>query len=345
MSQVLNLTPFAACCLPSLSRDDHELTMLVVQGRFVLPPPGSVRREPPTPAVDQGEVGLDDVYLGDPATSSLQIEGQSAYTRPGTDVYLRGHAWAPGERPVARSLVDLRVGSRRRTAVVFGERVWGPGLAGGGLRPGRPEPFVSVPLCYERCLGGTLAAPSRSEAAVSDHNPVGRGLHAASHAVGERLPNFEDPERLIERHGDWPAPHGFGPIARHWLPRRSWAGTYDEPWLARRVPLWPSDLDERFFSAAAPGLCITPHLVGGESVQVSGMSPAGVYTFSLPAVALQARFERAGGSIRRRLVLDAIDIDTHAGVLTLTWRTHVAANSLSVAAIVLRALASWETAA
>lgn len=91
MSQLINLTPFAATCLPSMSRDNRGLTLLVVQGRFALPSPGSARRDPPAALEDQGEVGLDDVYSGDPAASSLRREGQSTYTRPGTDVYLRLH--------------------------------------------------------------------------------------------------------------------------------------------------------------------------------------------------------------------------------------------------------------
>lgn len=347
MSRLVNLTALDATCLPSMSRDDRALTLLVAQGRFSLPTPGSKRRDALTMLEPRREVGLHDLHYGHPASSSLRREGQSAYTRPGTDVSLAGHAWATGERPAARGLVDLQIGSVRRTAAVFGEREWSVGLAGGAPRPGRPEPFINIPLRYERCLGGVAPlASSRTDALLSAQNPVGRGLYASPHdALGKPLPNFEDPMRPIEVYGDWPAPHGFGPIARHWLPRRSWAGTYDDQWLARRVPLWPADLDERFFSAAPPGLCVAPYLVGGEPVHISGMSSAGPYDFQLPRVPLQARFEIRGRSVRQMMILDAIDIDTTDEVMTMTWRTSVAVAPLSVNVVVLRALSPWEVAA
>ena len=40
MSALENLTPFAATCIPSLSRNDELLTLVVVAGRFLLPQPG-----------------------------------------------------------------------------------------------------------------------------------------------------------------------------------------------------------------------------------------------------------------------------------------------------------------
>lgn len=346
MSEVLNLTPYAAAFIPSMSRDDRELTLLVVQGRFALPPAGAPRREELTPLEERGDIGFEDTYRGDPETGSLETEGQSAYTRHGTDVYLRGHAWAPGERAVSKSNLGLRIGTMQKVASVFGERIWTRGLGSGGLRPGRPVPFTSIPLCYERCLGGNPPNPSKADARLADHNPTGCGLYAnARNAIGERLPNFEDPKNPIQGYGGWPMPHGFGPIARHWQPRRALAGTYDDKWLEERVPLWPHDLDERFFSAASPGLCAVPHLVGGEPVRVVGMSGAGDYDFWLPLVVLQARFELGQASPKRRLVLDGIDIDTDAGTLTMTWRTHIAVGPLSVSSVVLRALERWEVAA
>ena len=42
-------------------------------------------------------------------------------------------------------------------------------------------------------------------------------------------------------------PAGFGPIPPHWQPRLRYAGTYDEAWQRDRYPLYPTDLDDRFF--------------------------------------------------------------------------------------------------
>lgn len=341
MSALENLTGFAAACIPSMSRDDRLLTVVVVSGRFELPAPGVRSIELPTLAPNQGEVRLADEYAGEPASSALVREGQSTYTRPGTDLYLHGHAWAPGGRPVARSAVELRVGPHGKRAVVFGERTWSRGIT--GVVPSRADPFESIPLTYWRCFGGAPARPARDVAEAAEHNPVGCGLHnSGGEAVGSPLPNFEDPDALLCGPGDRPRPCGFGPVARHWRPRRLFAGTYDQAWAERRVPLWPKDLDERFFAAAAHGLLAVPHLEGGEPVRIVGMSPDGAFEFSLPRVHLQARFELGTGSVKRRLILDAIEFDPDASLFTMYWRAHVVADPFNIGVVIVRALATWE---
>ena len=341
MSQLENLTPFAALCLPSMSRTDERLTLIVVSGRFELPSAGVPRTEPPRTAEEQGEVRLADEHAGEPNALELVHEGQATYTRPGTDLYLHGLAWAPGGKPTPRSTIGLRVGPCQKGAVVFGERVWSQGI--GGASPSRPVPFASMPLTYTRCFGGTPASPSRAEAEASEHDPIGCGLHGSEReAIGQPLPNFEDPQALINAQGDRPRPCGFGPVARHWRPRRAFAGTYDQAWAELRMPLWPKDLDERFFCAAAPGLCAVPHLQGGELVRIVGMAPDGAYEFPLPRVRLEARFEVGRSSIRRRMVLDALSFELEESSFVMTWRAYVAADPLAVAAVVVRALASWE---
>ena len=341
MSALENLTPFAATCIPSMARDDRLLTLVIVAGRFEMPPAGARGDAPPAIAADQGEVLLVDRYVGDPASSSLLYAGQSAPTRPCTDLALHGHVWAPGGKPCARGLVGLRVGRWHKQAIVFGDRVWSAGVT--GPTPGRPKPFVSLPLGYERCFGGTPARFLRSTAAATEHNPVGRGLHDSERdARDQPLPNFEDPDAPLQTLTDRPRPCGFGPIARHWRPRREFAGTYDRAWLERRAPLWPADLDDRFFSAAAPGLQATPHLEGGEPVQIVGMSPHGAHAFTLPRHHLQARFEVGRDSHRRRLILDAVHFEPDAASFTMYWRAHLVADPLTVAVAVVRALAPWE---
>ena len=296
MSGVLNLTPYAAVSLPSLSRDDYELTLVVVQARFHLPSAGVVARDELRPLDEQGEIQLADDYYGDPATTSLAAEGQSAYVRPGTDISMRGDAWAPGGRPTTQSLVGLRVANRQKGAVVLGERVWTPGLA--GLVPSRPIPFTSIPLRYERCFGGTAAQLRGARARAADRNPVGRGIYPSEReAVGGLLPNFEDPRHPITSYADHPPPHGFGPIARHWQPRRALSGTYDDAWLEDRVPLWPADFDERFFLSAPVDL------QGGPSPRRRGTCSCGGYV-SPRCVRVHVAPPGVRGAVRARAGLD-----------------------------------------
>src|SRR5207302_3596070 len=65
--------------------------------------------------------------------------------------------------------------------------------------------------------------------------PSRRSSDLAGHLSGQRVPNVEYPKSLIS----WkqPRPAGFGPIARDWVPRVEFAGTYDEKWEQERLPL------------------------------------------------------------------------------------------------------------
>lgn len=345
MSQLLNLSPFAAESLPSMSTSDEDLALVVVAGRFAMPPPGKPSPEPPAPSEDQPPPVLADVYADDPEASSLRHEGQGVPTRPGTDIYLVGHAWTPGGRPAPRAQVALRVGPCQRGAVVFGDRYWTEGVA--GLRPSSPAPFTQLPLVYERCFGGSPENPSRGVVEAADRNPVGQGLVArASQAAGERLPNFEDPQALITTPADHPWPRGFGPVARHWQPRRALGGTYDELWLKTRAPLWPRDLDERFFCAASEGLCATPHLRGGEPVRLVGVCPDGPFEFVLPTVHLQCKFEFRDRTVPEPMILDGVVLEPDERAFTLYWRASVATGKqpLALDSIVVRQLEPWEVA-
>ncbi|WP_106391006.1 DUF2169 domain-containing protein [Enhygromyxa salina] len=127
------------------------------------------------------------------------------------------------------------------------------------------------------------------------HNPVGEGLVPSfTSAVDRALPNIEDPNQLIQSPSDLPIPAGFGPIARHWGPRRVFAGTYDDAWATKHAPLWPADLDERFFRAASPGLQAPEHLVGGEPVRLVGLHPDGAIEFAAARLHLAPRSLSSG---------------------------------------------------
>ncbi|PRQ03421.1 hypothetical protein ENSA5_16270 [Enhygromyxa salina] len=337
--ELVNLTPFALQVTPSMSRDDRDLVLLVVMASYEIPRP----HEATTPRVaeEQPPPPMTDAYHGDPSSSSLRVEGQSIYARPGTDVYIRGHAWTPGGRPSARSELHVRVGPCRHSALVLGERVWSRSFA--TLTATRPTSFECIPILWERSFGGSPGHARGRRAEIAARNPVGCGLYEdRPTADGRPLPNFEDPRQPISGFGDLPEPVGFGPIPRHWQPRLSHAGTYDQTWVETRAPLWPADMDERLFCAAAPGLHAQPHLRGGEPVILLGLHPDGPIEFELPALALTARFEFRRRILEQALVLDAIDIDGDHMRLGLIWRTAVQADPLELQSILVRELATWE---
>lgn len=339
-----NLTPFSAECLPFMNAANEDTVLVVVAGRFALPNPadgfheGELLVHP-----DQRPVPLCDVYTGQPGRSSLYWEGQASCARPGTDIYLHGHAQAPRGVPVTDLDISIRVGQMERRAQVFGDRVWRRGLW--GLRPSEPTPFVQMPLCYERCLGGWFPQASTRDATAIERNPVGCGLYAsAREAEGQPLPNLEDPQALIRSPEDRPLPQGFGPLARGWMPRRRFSGRFDSKWQAEQAPLWPTDTDAQFFSAAAPGMFCTPHLVGGEEVSLLGLHSEGPLRFRLPSYMLVSKLRFAGYTLRQLLRLEAIMFELHQSSLTMIWRANLPLRQslLALRACIVRVVAQWE---
>jgi hypothetical protein len=338
MGPIENLTPFGFAFLPNVDRQGDEIMIVAVAAHFGLPRAGRIHAGPLEACEGQPPPRFDDVYWGDPATTSLRYEGQSAYTRPGTDIYLNGSAHARGGRPVEQMEVDLGVGPCRVRARVVGDRVWV--RTAGSLHASPPVAFERMPLVWERAFGGgSVEAGGRG---YEPRNPVGVGVHAAA---GAPLPNIEDPNAPVREPWSRPTPVGFGPIARHWSPRSRYAGTYDERWTQTRAPLWPDDLDERLFLAAAPGLRATPHLRGGEPVAMSGVHPDGGFGFRLPTVRLicksvfRDRVERVG------MRLDAVILEPDDDELSLILRASVAlGRGEDHRHSVVRALEDWEPA-
>ncbi|AKQ63148.1 hypothetical protein A176_000060 [Myxococcus hansupus] len=337
MPVIDNLTSFAAVDFLSLTKEGGECLVIVVAGSFVLPRQRRSLGAPLELCDDQFAPPRTDAYWGAPEKSSLRYDVPSAYARSATDILLHGRAWAPGSRKVTRSQVTVRAGTMEKQAIVFGTRVWYRGLV--GLSASDPLPFESVPLQYEYSFGGN--APSKYEA----RNPVGRGLYEnAKEALDKPLPSIEEPQSLIRSWTDRPSPCGFGPVARHWLPRSRWAGTYDAAWVEKRAPLWPPDFDERFFQTAPQGLQATPHLRGGEPVVLDGVSPDGPIAFVLPSFRLLARCAFARRREKRLMMLDTVLLEPEENRLVLTWRaTFPAHRELATHEVTtVRLLEHWE---
>ena len=344
MGPICNLTGFGAFGIPSIDRDGRDLFLVVCAARFRLPSPGQGPTEALEPTAEQPDPCIGDRYRGSPGSTSLLEEGQTAFSRPATDITCVGVARATGAVAVEALPVGFAVGPCRVQARVLGERVWDRG-AGGGLRLSRPRPFVTMPLTWERAFGGCARDAEGALMAQDPRNPVGRGFCENPAALlGSLAPNIEDPQAPIALPSDRPEPIGFGPVARSWPARRRFAGTYDDAWCRDRAPLWPKDFDERFFCAAPPALQATPHLRGGEPVALQGFHSAGLVQFRLPTLRLRARFRFDGHDVRLPMVLDGVQFDTEAWSVTLVFRAAALAQAgiASHRETIVRRLADWE---
>jgi hypothetical protein len=220
-------------------------------------------------------------------------------------------------------IVDLTVGPVQKTIMVFGDRSWSRGV--GGFSITRPEPFLELPLVYERAFGGSdVSHDNPSKHDWERRNPVGRGFRVHKSLDGLPLPNLEAPEDLIASPSDRPTPQAFGFIDRSWEPRASYVGTYDDDWRTNQCPLLPLDFDVRHFNTVQPELTSRSYLRGDELVRIVGAVPEGVLQFQLPALAIGVSVEFRRGNPRPGVAqLDTVVLRPDDSKANLVWRMSV----------------------
>src|SRR5262245_45864746 len=186
MADFENATPFGARTMPSSDRDGSDMLLVVVAASFDLPRPGE-QAAALRPSDVQDPPPLADEYIGEPGRSSLRIEGQIAYARPATDISILGHACAPDSRPVTAMNVNIRVGNCGVDLRVHGDRVWQRGVTLGAT-PSYAQPFLKMPLVWERAYGGVAASSTEKRPLYEPRNPIGCGLEAnADDAIDKPL--------------------------------------------------------------------------------------------------------------------------------------------------------------
>jgi hypothetical protein len=182
-----------------------------------------------------------------------------------------------------------------------------------------------MPLIWERAFGGTCATRDGKGKDREPNNPVGRGFWLErSQAVGQPLPNVEHPEKRLERWDDRPPPTGCAFVSADWASRTKFGGTYDANWQANRLPLLPEDFDYRFFQTAPPDQQTPEYLRGGESVNVTGVTPEGTWVFRLPTDEVEIRTLMTREEIRSAAaVLDTVILEPDVRRVALVWRAKI----------------------
>jgi len=311
MLQLENQTPFKATIALLPDRFAIDTLYVIVKATVTLRPGLALAEE-------QVPLTMADEYHGDPAASSLRLASEMHIGKAGTDVILSGSAWAPKGRPTTRMQVGMAVAGRQKVMLVTGDRVWKSG------RPSEPQPFESIPLVWERAFGGLHR---RGETVLADErNPVGCGFsggRSASDMEGLSVPNLEDAAAPLQQIGQSPAPACLAPIAPSWLPRRQFAGTYDERWQRARAPYLPDDFDPRFFQCACPEFAFDRYLQPGEQVQVVGTLPDGPIAFTIPESYLTIAVTIEGSMHRPAANLETLLIEPDKNRACFTWRASV----------------------
>ena len=313
MLQFRNQTPFNGTITMFPDAGGIDTVFAILKGTFTL-------SSTPTVADEQLPVTVTPEHFGDPASTSISRPSDISLTKQATDLVVVGHAVAPHGRVVTIMDVGLRLGPLSMSVRVFGDRVWENN--GATYSISQPRPFDSIPLVWERAFGGT--DNTADGLCQEPRNPVGTGFRASNGIepiVGVRLPNVEDPNDLI---GSWkqaPRPAGFAPIAPHWEPRRSYAGTYDQQWQETRSPYLPEDFDPRFLQIAPPGLIAPGYLRGGEPGELLGFTQEGILPFVLPSPQLRVTFRVDGAPNEQPVLLDTVVLEPTERRVSMVWRS------------------------
>lgn len=313
MWQIDNRTPFAAERGWVRDRDGAEVWLVAVKCSFDVHPDGTTevsKDQPPVLRIAE--------HHGEQGKSSIKYEADLVLTKKTTDVLVVGHAYAPGGKPVPELDVGFRVGSVQKILRVFGDRKWG------SFGPSEPQPFVRMPITYERAFGGVDALSEHPERDWDWRNPVGTCFAVEkSHLADRLLPNIEYPNARFESWNDRPPPAGFGAIAGHWQPRAGLAGSYDDKWMSTRQPLLPEDFDDRFFQCAPADQQAREFLRGGEPVVLYRLTPGGDLRFLLPKVYLgfETRFYDGSREIHKTRKLHSVILEPDFPRVSMVWHS------------------------
>jgi len=312
--ELINATRMVAGYTMGMDPDGREYLVVVVKGTFDIPTDGG---EAKLSAVQQPLIAAD-TFTGEPGFSAPVYESEYCLTKPKCDVLLIGNAYAPGGKPASQARCGFKVGSLSKVIDVFGDRTW----SGLGNAPSRPEPFVRMPITYDRAFGGCdNSKPEKAKAFLE--NPVGMGFwpNLTREELEQKfVPNLQEPDKSYSSPRDTYKPVSFGPLGRSWLPRLHYAGTFDETWMEQDFPFLPRDFDTRYNQAAPPDQQIA-YLAGGEEVVLINVTPDSRRVFSLPV--LDFPVEYTDVKFRRstqRPVIDTLMLEPDAGTLSIVMR-------------------------
>ncbi|WP_437296151.1 DUF2169 domain-containing protein [Sorangium sp. So ce426] len=282
----------AAAVRPFRSRG-RVMLAVVVKATFRLDHKRAMSPLPPAPIVAA------DVRAARAAAdprAAISAAAEMAPFLPRADILLGGHAWARGRSPAPLVPVRLRVGLD--AAVLLDKALHVYGDRGGNGR-GAPQPFLAMPLGYERALGG----------AADPDNPAGVDPRAG------RAPNIIDPRQPARA-------AGLGPIAAHWPARQRRLGNADPRGVQAPWPVVPDGFDWAYFQAA-PADQQTPYLRGNEWILIEGMHPdLDRIEAWLPGPVAEARVAFGGAAQPQALplVADMLVIDADRWLCSLVWR-------------------------
>ncbi|WP_319589196.1 DUF2169 domain-containing protein [uncultured Desulfobulbus sp.] len=153
--------------------------------------------------------------------------------------------------------VRVTVAGLSKTLNVSGARYWNAA----GL-PSAPEPFKETRVSWANAFGGE----------GWELNPTGMGM-LPDQDGRMPLPQVQDPRHLVTSPKDRPEPAGFNTLNPFWPQRKRLLGTFDDAWLKKRWPHYPTNTDPEYFNTAPADQRLTGFFKGDELLRIENMHP------------------------------------------------------------------------
>ena len=190
--EIVNQTPVKAGWTLGFQKDGRELLIVAAKATFELPLDGGEAML----AKEQAPLTESDEFTGEPGFSATRYESDYAHRKPFCDVLLNASAFAPNGEPAKRVTVGFYVGPIQKRFQVIGNRVWDKILFITTQTP--IEPFVKLPISYDRAYGGTDKSEKNPDKAKTYlDNPVGVGSGVIDDGIGLAicgvLPALQEP--------------------------------------------------------------------------------------------------------------------------------------------------------
>ncbi|MBD7975539.1 DUF2169 domain-containing protein [Escherichia whittamii] len=240
--------------------------VVIIKATYRIPANGRT----PRPQIPPQPLSTEDKFTGEPGISAPLYEVDFIRHKGKCDVLFNARAYAPQGKPVTELDTIVEVGKMKKMLRVTGNRQWDRNTPNTITKP---EPFTVMPLNYDHAFGGVQHYKEGNEILpdVFEKNPTGKGyLSKKGQDISLALPNLEVINKPLIAPQENYEPVALSAIARNWLPRRLYAGTYDQRWKEEFFPLLPDDFDERYYQCAPEDQQID-YPVGGEDVILRNM--------------------------------------------------------------------------
>lgn len=315
MFDISNKTPFSSAAGLVLDNRGANIISLAVRGSFLF----EDNWENINLSENQISPLFSEEYFDTPENSGIRFPADIVPGKLNTDIGLNGCVYKKDLR-LKKIKASLKIGKNFKEILAIGDREWKKSLlSASGYSISSPEPFVKLPIECSRMFGGKFE-DKKDGIVFFEPNPNGTGfINDKKSAAQTKLPNFEIPGKEITAWKDKPLPASFGFTTPAWPHRKKLSGTYDENWRKNHCPLYPEDMDLRFFNSAQPELINDGFLKGGESVELINLTQDGYKKFKIPEYKIMACFYYENKEVFKKTHLHTISIEPENSTLNLTW--------------------------